>query len=124
MMMIKYIQKLFVQIIGNILGLWLAIYFIPEVEFIGQPQILVLIGGILALINFFIKPILKFITLPLRMLTLGLFGLVINIAIIWVIDILFNELNIIGIIPLLWTTLIIWGTNIVVSLFYPSKPKK
>jgi uncharacterized membrane protein YvlD (DUF360 family) len=42
------------------------------------------------------------------MLTLGLFSLVINIAIIWTIDILFPELIITGIIPLLLTTLIVW----------------
>ncbi|MCD5397195.1 MAG: phage holin family protein [Candidatus Pacebacteria bacterium] len=118
------IRKLFVQIISSVLGLWLAIHFIPEIGFIGQWQTLALIGGVLGLINFFIKPILKFITLPLRILTLGLFGIIINMAIIWAIDILFEELTIIGIVPLLWATLIIWGANIIVSLFCPIKTKK
>ena len=122
--MISYIKKLFVQIISSILGLWLAIYFIPEIRFVGQWQTLALMGGVLGLINFFIKPILKFITLPLRILTLGLFGIIINIAIVWTIDILFQEFIIIGIIPLLWATLIIWGANIIVSLFFPINTKK
>lgn len=122
--MITHIKKLFVQIVSSIVGLWLAIYFIPEIGFVGQWQTLALIGGVLGLINFFIKPILKFITLPLRILTLGLFGIIINMAIIWTIDILFKEFTIIGLIPLLWAALIIWGANVIVSAFFPIKTKK
>ena len=71
-------------------------------------QVLVLIGAVLGLVNFFLKPILKIVTLPLRLLTFGLFGLVINMLIIWAVDIFFPELVIEGLVPLFWLTAIVW----------------
>ncbi|HDZ54806.1 MAG TPA: hypothetical protein ENI19_02105 [Candidatus Nealsonbacteria bacterium] len=116
-------RELILQIVSGILGLWLVIQFIPRVEFVGENKYLLLAGLILGLLNFFLKPILNFITLPLRLLTFGLFSLIINMLIIWTVDLIFFELTIPLIIPLLWTTLVIWGLGFVVSILFP-KPKK
>jgi len=122
-------QKLFWHIIGGILGIFLAVKFVPGVSLKVLPdssffgisltqfwQILFLVGGILGLINFLIKPILDKITLPLKILTLGLFSLILNMAIIWVLDILFLEFKILGLTPLFWTTVIIWLINFLLGL--------
>lgn len=52
------------------------------------------------------------------MLTFGLSGLVINIAIVWVVvDILFpGHLEIVGLKPLFLTTIIVWGLSYVFSV--------
>lgn len=127
--------KLFLQIIAGILGIFLATKFVPGVslqilpgqsslfgiEFTAVWQILVLVGSVLGLINFFLKPVLKIITLPLRMLTFGLFSLVINMLMVWVVDILFLELVISGIIPLFWTTVIIWLISLLLGLYQPRR---
>ncbi len=128
-------RKFISQIIAGILGLWLAVTYVSgvvlnvvpgESNFFGIPfttnwHILILIGFVLGIINFFIKPILKVITFPLRMVTLGLFGLIINMVIIWVVDLLFLELTISGILPLFWVTIIIWGLNLVIPRFVPKR---
>lgn len=41
------------------------------------------VGACLTLFNMFIKPIIKVLTLPLNVLTLGLFSLVINSILFW-----------------------------------------
>ncbi|HOO47796.1 MAG TPA: phage holin family protein, partial [Candidatus Paceibacterota bacterium] len=41
------------------------------------------VGACLTLFNMFIKPIIKVLTLPLNILTLGLFSLVINSILFW-----------------------------------------
>jgi putative membrane protein len=112
--------KLIFQAIAGTLGLWLAVKFVPGVEFVGEIKYLIIAGVVLGLINFFIKPLLKILTLPLRVLTLGLFSLIINMAIIWAVDVIFPELIIQGLIPLFWTTLIVWAISIFLG-FYPSK---
>jgi len=112
---------LFLQIMAGILGIFLAQRYVPEVEFIGNWQTLVLAGAILGLINFFIKPILKVITLPLRILTFGLFGLVINMLMVWLVDVIFPELIIPGLIPLFWTSLIVWGISFILIKWMPAK---
>lgn len=114
-------SRLLFQIIAGILGFWLATKFVPGVEFVGEIKYLLLAGSILGLINFFIKPIIKMITLPLRILTFGLFSLVINMAVVWIVDILFPELIISGLLPLFWTTIIIWLVSLLLGLYQPRK---
>jgi putative membrane protein len=122
-------MKLFWHIFAGILGIFLAQRFVqgvslrvlPDSNFLGFKitqfwQILFLVGGILGLINFFIKPILDRITLPLKILTLGLFSLILNMAIIKFLDLLFLEFKISGLIPLFWTTLIYWLINFFLGL--------
>jgi putative membrane protein len=106
------------RIIAGILGLWIAVQFVSGVEFTGPWKNLLLAGLILGLINALIKPLIKMITLPLRIITLGLFGLIIELAIVWAIDIFFPELIIKGFFPLLWTTLIVWALGL---FFFPKK---
>lgn len=123
-------KKLVIQIIAGIVGIFLATEFVPGVslEIIpGQSsffgivltanwQILILVGSVLGLLNFFLKPVLKMLTFPLRVLTLGLFGFVINMFLVWAVAILFLEFEIQGLIPLFWTTLIIWLASIILGL--------
>ncbi len=84
-------------------------------------QVLVLVGVALGLVNFFIKPILKIVTLPLRILTFGLLGLVINMLLIWAVDIFFPELVIEGLAPLFWLTVIVWGINFLLGFLNQEK---
>ena len=128
-------ERLFWNIVVGILAIFLAAEFVPGVSLEIIPgksvffeitltqwwQILILVGTVFGLINFFIKPILKIITLPLRILTFGLFSLVINMLMVWTVDILFPELVISGIIPLFWTTVIIWGVSLLLGLYRPRR---
>jgi putative membrane protein len=121
-------KKLFWQIVASILTIFLAVKFVPGVtlqvipgksvyfgiRFTQNWQILIFIGIILGLINSFIKPILNLITLPLKIITLGLFSLILNMAIFFFLDVIFPELKIAGLSPLFFTVLILW---ILKSLF-------
>jgi putative membrane protein len=123
-------ERLFWQIVVGILGIYLGINFVPGVSveippegiiFLGikltaQWQVIVLIGIVLGLVNFFIKPIFKIVTLPLRILTFGLFGFIINMLMIWLVDIFFPELVIEGIIPLFWLTIVVWVLSFLLGL--------
>jgi len=121
-------KKLLSQIIAAILGLWLATMFVPEIvirtyptsNFFGfsltaQWEILLVLGIVLGLLNYFLKPLLKALSLPLEIITLGLFTIVINMGLIWLLDKMFDELYVPWILPLLYTTLIICGLNIIIS---------
>ena len=122
-------RRLLLQIIAGILGILLAVKFVPGVEFIGPifvipgPGVelsqvlgtLVFVGAFLGFLNFFVKPILNAITLPLRIITLGLFSIVISMAMIWVLDLMFAEVYIPWLYPLLWTTLIIWTLGLFIE---------
>ena len=61
------------------LGLWAASVFIPGISF-SDSKSLILAALILGVINAFVRPILFLLTLPFVIVTLGLFLIVINAA--------------------------------------------
>jgi len=111
-------------IIASPIALFIATLIVPNVWIEGGTsayvKTLIFAGIVLGLINFFIKPIIKLITFPLKYLTLGLIGLIINIVIIWVIDLLFPSLHIQGLLSLFLVSIIVWFVN----LFIPKKKKE
>jgi len=118
-----HIGKLLFHIASGILGFFLAAKFVPGVEFMGTYTMLIITGGVLGIINFFIKPFLKAISLPVKILTLGISSLVINMGMVWLIEILFpKDLEITGLLPLFLTTIIIWALNFFFGV-YSSKKK-
>jgi putative membrane protein len=60
-------------------GLWLATLLISGLQ-IADPLTLILAALLLGVINAFVKPILVILTLPITILSLGIFLLVINAA--------------------------------------------
>ncbi len=116
-------DKLIFHAVSGVLGLFLAIRFIPGVSFVGTIRELLIAGVFLGLINFFIKPVVKLISLPIRIITLGLFSLLINVVFVWItIDIFFaREFIVEGIIPLLLTTLVVWLLNLFFGLHNSKK---
>lgn len=63
------------------LGLWLATRLVPGVT-IDSPSTLILAGILLGVVNSIVRPIAILLTLPMTILTLGLFLLVINGAMV------------------------------------------
>ncbi len=104
------------QIAGAFAGLWLAARFLENVSFTGSLLVLLQAALVLGVANAFLKPILNLLTLPVRILTLGLSSLLINIAFVWLLDIMFPELVITGLLALLETTLIVWALSTILSV--------
>jgi putative membrane protein len=59
------------------LGLWVASYLVRGLSFDGTTSLLIA-GFVLALVNGFVRPVATILTLPITLLTLGLFLLVVN----------------------------------------------
>lgn len=64
-----------------------AVWIVPGIAIVGGTEAwiaIALFGLVLSLTNMIIKPILEVLSLPITCLTLGLFYLVINVAIIYI----------------------------------------
>jgi len=118
------LRNLFIQIVSAIIGLFVATKALSGVEFNGTLSVLILAGLVLGLLNYFIKPILKTITLPLRIITLNLFTIVISMALLWMVTVFFPTFKIFhgfsweGIAPLFWTTVLIWIFTVLFFLLF------
>ncbi len=71
--------RLIIHVLSNAIGIWAAARLVPGIFFDGDWTWLILAGAVLGFVNFFIKPFVKIISLPLIWLTLGLFTVVINV---------------------------------------------
>ena len=76
------------RIAGNAIAAWITVWLIPGLSFTGEWWWFAVFGLVIGLVNAYIKPAGKMLALPLRILTLGLFTLVVNITLmvvlIWV----------------------------------------
>lgn len=68
----------------NTLVLWAASRIMPGVSIDG-PESLLLAGLCFGLVNAFLKPVLFILTLPVTVLTLGVFALLLNTAILFLV---------------------------------------
>ncbi len=119
-------RRLLSQIIAAIAGLCLAATFIPgviikaypESNFFGIPltarwEIFLFFGIILGLLNYFVRPLLQNLSLPLEIITLGFFSLIISVFFLWLMDLIFDEVYFPLLLPLLYTSVIIWVINLI-----------
>jgi putative membrane protein len=79
----------------NTLCLWLASILVPGISFRTVATLLVS-GLLLGAVNSFVRPVLLFLTLPLSVVTLGLFVLVINALMLLLVAWLVPGFNITG----------------------------
>lgn len=71
------LNRQLIKILANILAIYLASYISSGVGYSSIPTLFVA-GFVLWLVNLVIRPLLVLITIPVNILTLGLFSLVIN----------------------------------------------
>jgi len=67
----------------NAVAIFLAILFVPGISLQGSWVGVIWLALIFGLVNAFLRPLLKLLTCPLIILTLGLFTLLINTFLFW-----------------------------------------
>ena len=90
--------KFVVRALFAALGLWLAARFVPGVK-VASTETLVLAAVLLGVVNAFIRPIVFVLTLPLTVVTLGLFLLVVNALMILLVAGLLPGFEVHGLVP-------------------------
>ncbi len=91
--------RMLLQILLNGLGVMLAAYLVPGVDYTGSPAYLLLVGLVIGLINLLVKPLVTLLSLPALVLTLGLFYLAINGALFYFAAYVLDGLSVDGCLP-------------------------
>lgn len=132
--------SLLVRIAGNALALWVAATFVTGVDFVapgttdeatsadlGNERFWIGLGVIAALftvVNMIVRPVVKLLSLPLILLSLGLFMLVINALMVWLTGALSERFSlgfsVAGFWPALWAGVVISIVNWGLGLLLPS----
>jgi putative membrane protein len=105
----------------NTFALWAAARVIPGIAYSGPWYGLLLVALLFGVLNAFVRPVLKFLSFPIVILTLGLFIFILNAFMLWLTSAASRALDlgfaVAGFWPALWGALVISLINIVLSCF-------
>jgi putative membrane protein len=106
--------KIIVAWLVNAAALWVADRVFDGVAIDGWGWLLGA-AAVLGVLNSVVKPILVVLSIPVLILTLGLFLLIINIAVLWIADLLLNGFDIEGFWTYVGAVIVIWLVNAVID---------
>ena len=69
----------------NALALWIVSLIVPAIKFTSTSG-LIIASILISLINSYVKPVLKMITFPITIITLGLWLIFLNLFLFWFVD--------------------------------------
>ncbi|WP_433659774.1 phage holin family protein [Nocardia sp. CA-128927] len=84
-------MQLLIRLIINGVAIWLAAAWVDKIDIIspadngnvGKVLVVLAVAAVFTVVNALVKPIVKLLSLPLVIVTLGLFLLVINALMLW-----------------------------------------
>ncbi len=110
---------LIIRWIINAAALILVAYFVPGVEI--QSFYAALIAAlILGLINAIIRPIIILLTLPINIITLGLFTLIINAFMLWFASTIVKGFEVQNFVAALLAAILLWAVSLITNFLFSS----
>jgi putative membrane protein len=76
-------MHLVLRLLINAAALWAATRIVSGVSFTGDWRLLLGVAIVFGALNLLVRPVLKLLTFPLLILTLGLFTFVLNAVMLW-----------------------------------------
>jgi putative membrane protein len=108
-------EQLLLSWLANALALIVVIAVLDDVT-IGSAGDLLAAAVVFGLLNTFLKPILKLLTLPLAVITLRLIWFVVAALMLKLTALIIDSFDIHGIVALFWATLIVWAVNLALDI--------
>ena len=112
--LMRILMYLLLRLIINAAALLLVAYLVPGFE-VGGIYAALIVAVILGVLNAIVRPLLIVLTLPINIITLGLFTFIINALILWFVSTFVKGFDITGFIPALAGALILWFVSLVAS---------
>ena len=101
---------------SNAVVLAVTAWILGGVNVNGSGWTLVWAALVFGVLNTLLKPILKLVTFPLALLTLGVAWFFVAMLMLWLTDLIVPNFEIDGFSNLVWATVIVWAVNLVVDL--------
>ncbi len=109
------LRWLFVSWLANVVVLGLTTWILTGVTNDGSAWTLIWVALVFGVLNTILKPVLKFLTFPLAIVTLGIAWFFVSMLMLWLTDLLSSAWNIEGFWTYVWATIIVWAVNVVVD---------
>ena len=116
-------MQILIALVLNAAALMLTAYVVPGFK-VDNFTTAVLAAIVLGVVNTFIKPVLAFISLPITLITLGLFAFVINAVVLFIVSAVVPGLTIDGWIPAILGAIVLAVVSTVLSSLMKDIAKK
>ena len=114
-------MRFLLRFLINAAALWIATQIVPGVEHTGHWTSLLLVALVFGVLNAIVRPILKVLTCPLIVLTLGLFTFVINALMLWLTSAVSESFglgfHVTGFVPAFLGALVVTVVSVLLSVF-------
>ncbi len=90
-------------------------WLLGGVTFHGSAWTVILAAAVFGILNTILKPLLKFLTFPFAIITLGLAWFFVSLFMLWLTVIIVPKFAIDGFWNYVWATIIIWALNVIVD---------
>lgn len=110
-------MKFIIKCLISSVTLIVVAYFIPGISFDSFLTVLIT-ALILGIINAIIRPIILLFTIPINIITLGLFTFIINAFMLWLVHLLVSGFHITNFTTAIWAALIYWLINWIMNLLF------
>jgi putative membrane protein len=104
--------------IANAAALGVAAWILSGVSVGDSFWTLVIAAAVFGVLNTILKPILKLITLPFALITLGIAWFFVSMLMLWLTDVFVGKFDIAGFWNYVWATIIVWIVNLVVDAVF------
>ena len=111
-------MRIILSIVANAVALFATAYVVPGITFSGTWVQLLVAGAIFGLLNLIVRPIVLLLSLPLLVLTLGLFYFVLNGILLWLFSAFMPGYHVAGLVPGILGSLVIMIINWVVHALF------
>lgn len=110
------IRWLFVSWLVNAIVLGITGWLLSGVTFHGSWSTVVWAALVFGILNTILKPIVKLLTLPLAVVTLGLAWFFVSMFMLWLTQLIVDNFDINGFWTYVWATVIVWAVNLVIDM--------
>lgn len=110
------------KLLVNGLGVWVTAMVVPGVV-VDDIWTAVVVAIVLGVVNMFVRPVLVLLTLPVTLLTLGLFILIVNALMVGLVDWLVPGFAVGGLLPALLFSVVLWMVNGVLTMMTKDRRK-
>jgi putative membrane protein len=111
------IRWLFVSWLVNAVVLGIVGWILTDVTFHGSWSTVIWAALVFGILNTILKPIMKLLTLPFAVITLGLAWFFVSMLMLWLTQLIVSGFDIHGFWTYVWATILVWAVNLVIDLF-------
>jgi putative membrane protein len=113
----SFVARILLNWVVDAAALALAAWIFSGISVGGDAGTLILAAAVYGILATFVKPLLKLLTLPLAILTLGIAWFFVAMFILWLTDVIVSGMHINGFWDLAGGTIIVWAVGVVADFW-------